>query len=463
MNADSLKNRLFAFSKTKLALPVFAGTGLVLAFIIVSFVPETKHSDSGAPAPVAEYIEARARPFVPRATGYGFAEPTTVLEASAEVSGRITFMNPKVKAGALLQAGTELLRIDPTDYELSLAEAHADLAVARAQKEEQSALLISAQTAFEIAERNLLLGEANLERKRNLLNNSTISQASLDQEEQGVLKLRQEKQSRRQQLETLPSQIDVASARIKQSQARLVEQQERLARTKISLPFTARIAGVHVEQGEYVNAGGRLFDAHSVDSVEITTKLSIGSLQNLMAGMGELAPGEKITTPSEMISQLGLQAEVVLPDRVFDARWKGTVIRIGESQDRETRTLALVVRVDDPYGQIIPGVRPPLLRGMYVAVNLISNPLESLVVPRSAVHSGKIYVVSDNDTLVLRDVTAVFQGDIAVVRTGLTPGEKVIITDLIPAVEGMVVEPRLSQDASEALSQTSMHVIAGIR
>jgi len=463
MNFDSFKTRFFQFTKTRYALPAFAATGLALAFIIVSLVPDIKHTAEGAPAPVAEYIEALPRPFVPRATGYGFAEPTTILEASAEVSGRITFMNPAVKAGALLEAGTELLRIDPTDYELSLAEARADLAVARAQKNEQSLLLASAKTAFEIAARNLSLGEANLARKRDLLKNSTISQASLDREEQGVLQLRQEKQARQQQLETLPSQIDVATARIKQSEARLVEQEERLARTKISLPFTARIAAVHVDRDEFVNAGGRLFDAHSVDSVEITTQLSLGSLQNLLAGMGVLPADQTINTPSALISKLGLQAEVVLPDRVFDARWKGTVIRVGESQDRETRTLALVVRVDDPYGQIIPGVRPPLLRGMYVAVHLVSDPLESIVVPRRAVHGSKIYVASDKDTLELRDVNVVFQGDVAVVRDGLKAGEKVIVTDLIPAVAGMAIEPRRSEEASAALQQTSLHAAVKVR
>jgi len=426
--------------KSKAALPVIAIGGFAIAFLVVSFAPRVEHQNVGAPAPLAEYIEAKLRPFVPLATGYGFVEPATLLEASAEVSGRITYMNPELKAGAFLTIGTELLRIDPTDYKLSLAEARADLAAAKAQEVEQKLLLDSAKTAFQIADRNLKLGIANLERKRDLLAQGTISQASLDQEEQGVLRLRQEKQARQQQLETLPSQIQVALARIKQSEARVVEQQERLARTSIKLPFTARIAAVHVDEDEYASMGGRLFDAHSINAVEITTRLSLASMQNLIVGMQQLGGEQAITTPAALLERLSIAAEVNLPDKGYDARWKASVVRIGESQDMQTRTIAMVVRVEDPYGQIVAGKRPPLLKGMYVAVQLTSDPVEGLVVPRYALHNNKLYVGAEDGTLILRDVDAVTQGNLALVRDGLNAGDRVIVTDLVPAIDGMKIE-----------------------
>lgn len=440
------KLRSLPLLKSKFALPVFVVGGLALAFLIVSFAPRVSHVDVGAPPPLAEYVEAKMRPFLPSATGYGFVEPATFLEASAEVSGRITYMNPELKAGAFLTEGTIVLRIDPTDYRLALAEARADLAAARAQEKEQQLRLESAKTAFEIAKRNLKLGQANMARKRDLLVQGTISQASLDQEEQGVLQLRQEHQTRQQQLETLPSQIEVAVARIKQNEARVVEQEERLARTTIRLPFTTRIAAVHVDEAEFVTTGGKLFDAHSVDAVEITTRLSVGSMQNLIVGTNSLSASQTVATPADLLEELQIRAEVQLPDRGYDARWKGTVVRIGESQDMETRTIAMVVRVDDPYGQIVPGKRPPLIKGMYVSVRLMSDPIENLIVPRHAVHGGQLYIASPEGTLTLRDVEVVTQGDIAVVHTGLKPGERVIITDLVPAVDGMKIDARLTQD-----------------
>ena len=434
--------------KSKLALPVFVAGGIALAFFVISFAPRVTHVDVGAPPPLAEYIEAKMQSFLPSATGYGFVEPATLLEASAEVSGRITYMNPELKAGAFLTAGTVVLRIDPTDYRLSLAEARADLAAAVAQEKEQKLRLESAKTAFDIAERNLKLGRANMERKRDLLAQGTISQASLDQEEQGVLQLRQEHQSRQQQLETLPSQIEVAAARIKQNEARVVEQEERLARTTIKLPFTTRIAAVHVDEAEYVSMGGKLFDAHSVDAVEITTRLSVGSMQNLIVGTNTLPQNSIVATPADLLEKLQIRAEVHLPDRGFDAHWKGTVVRIGESQDMATRTFAMVVRVEDPYGQIVPGIRPPLIKGMYVSVRLMSDPVENLIVPRHAVHGGQLYVATPEGALALRNVEVVTQGDIAVVHAGLAAGERVIITDLVPAVDGMKIDAQMMKEAA---------------
>jgi len=445
--------------KSKFALPVFVAGGLALAFLVVSFAPRVEHYNVGAPPPLAEYIVAKVRPFLPRATGYGFVEPATLLEASAEVSGRIIYKSPELKAGAFLTKGTEVLRIDPTDYQLSLAEARADLAAASAQEKEQKLLLESAKLAFQIAERNLKLGEANLERKRDLLKKGTISQASLDQEEQGVLRLRQDRQSRQQQLETLPSQIAVAAARIKQNEARVIEQQERLARTTIVLPFTTRIAGVYVNEDEYISLGGRLFDAHSVDAVEITTRLSLGSMQNLIVGTQQLSGGQIATTPAALLEKLQLQADVSLPDRGNGARWTGTVVRIGESQDMETRTIAMVVRIDNPYDQIVPGKRPPLLKGMYVTVNFTSDPIESLIVPRHAVHGGKIYIATPEGTLDLRDADIVTQGSVVMVRSGLSVGERVIVTDLVPAVKGMKIDVRASEGADALLSANSERVI----
>jgi HlyD family secretion protein len=448
--------------KSKFALPVYAAVGIAVAVLITSFAPKVEHIDIGAPPPLAEFIIAKPRPFVPRATGYGFVEPATLLQASAEVSGRITFIHPALKAGSFLTKGTEVLRVDPTDYQLALAQARADVAAAKAQKKEQTLLLESARIAFTIAERNWKLGAANLERKRDLLGNGTISQASLDQEEQGVLKLRQDFQTRQQQLETLPSQIEVAAARIKLNEARVIEQEQQLARTKITLPFNSRIAAVYVDKDEYVKLGGQLFVAHSVNAVEITTRLSLASLQNLVAGMEGLTGVRAVNTPSELLRTLGVQAEVVLPDRIYDARWKGAVVRMGESQDMTTRTIAIVVRVEDPYGQIIPGKRPPLLKGMYVKVNLVSNPVESLVVPRHAVHGGKLYIATPSGRLSLRDVDVVTQDDVALVRHGLKAGERVIVTDLIPAVDGMKLDAKLSEKADALLNADSMPATAEV-
>ena len=45
--------------------------------------------------------------------------------------------------------------------------------------------------------------------------------------------------------------------------------------------------------------------------------------------------------------------------------------------------------------------------------------------------------------LVIRPVTiGLVQGDLAVVDSGIEPGERIVVSDLIPAVAGMLLTPR---------------------
>ena len=56
----------------------------------------------------------------PRVLGYGTAQPVKVWEAVAEVQGDVIEVHPELRTGALIDAGTILLQIDRTEYELAL-------------------------------------------------------------------------------------------------------------------------------------------------------------------------------------------------------------------------------------------------------------------------------------------------------------------------------------------------------
>ena len=72
--------------------------------------------EQGAPLEVTRavrVIEAEPLTFVPRAIGYGTAQPGQVWEAVAQVGGKITEKHPELQRGRLVEAGTVILRIDP--------------------------------------------------------------------------------------------------------------------------------------------------------------------------------------------------------------------------------------------------------------------------------------------------------------------------------------------------------------
>ena len=64
--------------------------------------------------------------FVPQVRGFGTVEPARTWNAVAQVSGRIDFVHPNFRRGELMKAGTEVLRINPRDYELAKREAEKD-------------------------------------------------------------------------------------------------------------------------------------------------------------------------------------------------------------------------------------------------------------------------------------------------------------------------------------------------
>ena len=77
---------------------------------------------------------------------------------------------------------------------------------------------------------------------------------------------------------------------------------------------------------------------------------------------------------------------------------------------------------------------------------------ESIVVPRSAIHDGRLYLVNGDSRLDIRTVrTGLVQGDLAMIHEGVGPGEQIVVSDLIPAVAGMLLKPQPDAEVLERL------------
>jgi len=215
-----------------------------------------------------------------------------------------------------------------------------------------------------------------------------------------------------------------------------------------------------VEKGEFVSIGSGLFEALNIDGVEINAQLPISQLRPLVVSAPN--PGEQQGTMGlvdfkQFLHRLGLEARVRLVGEDFEgAVWDGRVVRFSESIDPVRRTASVVVVVDNPYEKIIPGIRPPLLKGMYVAIDLMAPARPMQVIPRSAIHQGQVYVAGDDNKLELRTIqVSHMQGDLAMIVDGLSEGERVVTTDLIPVIEGMPLEPIHNASDQETLTRSA--------
>ena len=213
-----------------------------------------------------------------------------------------------------------------------------------------------------------------------------------------------------------------------------------LERTTLSMPFTGRIAQSNIERLQFVREGEVLLVADSMAKAEISVQVPMGNMAALLRSDKVIS---LVDTGSRSLGDvLGLGARVLLKNKSLTVEWAGRVARISDTLDPKTRTIGVIVEVDKPSEGVQPGVRPPLVKGFFVSVELRGHPRpQSLVVPRIALHGAKVYRVSADSRLQRRDVeVSLSGGDFVVISKGLEAGDRVVVSDLQPAIDGMLLE-----------------------
>ena len=129
-----------------------------------------------------------------------------------------------------------------------------------------------------------------------------------------------------------------------------------------------------------------------------------------------------------------------LDERII--QWEARFSRMSDTIDPNTRTLGLIASVDNNYGQTVPGQRPPLVKGMFVEVELRARPIDNvIVVPRFVIVGNRVFVADADNRLMTRDVkVGLQQGELAVITEGLNAGDRVIVSDIAPAIDGMLLK-----------------------
>lgn len=389
------------------------------------------------PARVVRTISVARVDLRPVAEAYGVVQPAHVWTAVAQVSGRVVEMHPRLQDGEILPAGTLLFRIDPVDYELALAQRQAQLAELGMQQQNTANLLAIEQRNFELAQQ-----EAR--RLQKLADKGTTSRSNADEAERAMLSSRTALQNLKNTLALLPSQRRVIEAQLAQAE-------RDLENTRVRAPFNLRIAGLAMETDQYVSTGQKLFEGDGVDRSEVVAQVGFSSLRHLFMGHGDQAPEAAQFSDGGLSRYADLQAVIDMDMGDYSAQWQAEFVRFTDSIDSETRTIGAVVALDKPFEKIIPGRRPPLSKGMFVNVRLIGRAQPGqLVVPRSAIRNGRVMVIDPQDRLAIVAVEVLYhQGDISVIGSGLEAGQQVVVSDLIPAVEGM----RLQAQGDQALQR----------
>jgi len=445
------------FLKTKFALPAIAIAGFILLILIVKLQPDMQHDVQARPSVPVSYITVEERSVRPEIVGYGTVKPDLDLQAKAEVTGRVTYINPELKKGEIFVADTLLLKIDDKDYQLALKQAEADVLANQANLKEMQLTIENNELELKLAKEKLKVREKEFSRLSQLKKSGSVSQSKLDAEQQNLLQQQQEVQQLKNKQTTLPSDLEVMKAQLAISEAKLERSQRDLQRTEIRIPFSGRISDVFVELDQYVATGAQLFDASGLEKVVINAQFPMDQFSLFARGFKhqdvQLDNLQNFSNMKTMLASFGLSARVELASGEFSA-WPAKVERFSDDLDPQSRTLGVTVSIEDSYKNIEPGTKPPLLEGMYMKVSLMGAPSDFIVLPRFAVKENQVLKISGDNLLERVDLTQIQnQGNLALVNNTLQAGDKIITSDLFPAVPGMSLIPMDDKESQRQMNE----------
>ena len=293
---------------------------------------------------------------------------------AAEVAGRVTRI--LVDEGGAVTGDGVVLEIDPERRKLELDTAVAQLAQAQASLEKD---------------------RRQTERVRELFQSNVSSKAALDEAETAL-------------------RLAVAHAEAQRAQRGVA--QRALDDASVRAPFAGLLSHRHVNVGEFVQTGTKLFDMVSLDPVEVVFHLpEIDSAR----------------------VQLGQPVDVTLspfPGEVF----RGQVSVIAPTIDTATRTLRVKAVIPNPDGKLRPGLFARASLGVELRRGLIMVPEDALL-ERS---DGRVLFVVGEGNRVRRLVAeiGVAHDGLVEVRGGVAPGDRVVRRGHDKLVGGEVVALR---------------------
>lgn len=376
--------------------------GLATRALILSFeTPEAPPRE--VQPPLVRVVPARLETMRLIVRAEGTVAPRTESQLVAEVSGRVVEVSPSLAAGGFFEAGEVLLKIERREYELAITRAQAAI--------EQAKLRLTTERET-----------------------ATIARQEWDELGKGEpspLLFRE-------------PQIAEVQASLAAAEAGLRQAQYDLERTVILAPFAGRVRSKQVDVGQFVQRGMAVATLYSVDVAEV--KLPIPNAELEFCTL-PLAYRDSTTTGDG--PTVRLTARFAGKDHV----WKGRIVRTEGEIDARTRMVNAIAQVDDPYARGSSTSRPPLAVGMFVQAEIDGNVVRNVAeLPRTALRTDNmVYVIDSADRLRFREVDVLRrQRERVLIRAGLEDGERVCVSTLETAVNGMRVRATEDRDASEA-------------
>jgi RND family efflux transporter MFP subunit len=380
-------------------IPLLTGTvllagGIIACVLFIKTKPEAKRrAPMSSMVPVVETmpLEFSSQALYVDCLGTVIADKSVSIQA--EVSGRIIEVNPDLVEGARLKKGDLLIKIEPADYELALANAEADL--------------LTAQSNYRIEE-----GQQDVVRNELELMGSDESDSYRD------LMLRE-------------PQLKAAEAAVKSAQLAVESAKLDLARTTIRAPFDAVVVAADADVGSYAQLSKSLLTLAATDRYFIRASVPLSALEPL-PNLGHSPYAATVTLSDD--STCPAQTYRLLPDLSETGRMARILLSVGNPLENGGR---------------------PLLLNEYVRVRIAGETVENAtLIPRKYLRDGQVVWMLDSENKLRVLQAELLQGysNDVLIRVDVTPDMELITTDLSVSVDGAALrrvgDPVAPKDAA---------------
>ena len=343
-----------------------------------------------APAPDVIVEILTPKDFQVQISSNGTTTPLTQTVLTAEVGGEVIYRSKKFSEGSSVIEGEILAKIDDTDLQLQYKNALLQLANAEVQ---YSLQLAEADVAKEAWEK---------------IGKGVASDLTL----------------KKPQLKQAVALLEVAKAQVSSAE-------KKLNKTEIVAPYAGRIQNVNIDLGTTIIPGQPVGALYTSSEIEITLAVKDNDLQFLSIPMD----GRKLD-PSE---QALVQIKSFYKGK--NQTWIGRLERVDGVIDPVTRMINLIAVFKNDF---IETDKPSLPIGLFVEAQIDGIILKDIFsIPVNAIsENNEVYIVNNENELVSRQLSLLKKySDFVIVKDGLKAGERVVISKLSSASNGIKVNP----------------------
>ena len=343
-----------------------------------------------APAPDVIVEILTPKDFQIQISSNGTTTPLTQTVLTAEVGGEVIYRSKKFSEGSSVIEGEILAKIDDTDLQLQYKNALLQLANAEVQ---YSLQLAEAEIAKEAWEK---IGDG-------VASDLTLKKPQLKQAE---------------------ALLEVAKAQVSSAK-------NKLNKTEIVAPYAGRIQSVNIDLGTTIIPGQPVGALYTSSEIEVTLAVKDNDLQFLSIPMD----GRKLD-PSE---------QALVEIRSFykgkNQTWIGRLERVDGVIDPVTRMINLIAVFKNDF---IETDKPNLPIGLFVEALIDGINLKNIFsIPVNAIsENNEVYIVNNDNELESRQLSILKKySDFVIVKDGLKAGERIVISKLSTASNGIKVNP----------------------